>query len=198
MRPLLTATATALALGALGTAEAPAATPLTLGVHNVTEPSYFYGRPGVAFQGTLYASDLFDVTRVSPTGRWAQGYAWGERSRKVWVATAVLSRRAPRAPRGTTEVAGPAGSRVFRPTAELECQGTNFLTVGVRLRGARSARVSVLRAGKVVARSRALAGAGLLADQVRVPCDGAARVRYTVDGRSRDFAVVVGKQRTTD
>jgi len=193
MRSLLASAATALAVGALSPAEAPAATALNLGLHNANEQSYFFERPGVRFSGTLFASDLFDVTRVSRTGAWAQGYAWGERSRKVWVASSVLSRKPPRAPRGLTEVPGPAGSRVFRPAAELRCQETNFVTVGVRLRGARSARVSVLRGGRVVERSRTLAGAGLVADQVRVPCDGAARLRYTVDGRSRDFKVIVGK-----
>ncbi len=197
MRPLLLALTTAVSVGAVGAGEAPASTPLHLGLHNANERSYVYEQPGVAFRGTIFLGDLFDVTRISRTGRWAQGYAWGKRSHKVWIPSSVLSRKPPKAPRGMTEVRGPAGSRVFRPAADLECQGSNFVTVGVRLRGAPSGRVSILRDGKVVARSRKLVGTGLVADQVRVPCDGAARLLYTVDGRSRDFKVVVGKPRTS-
>lgn len=190
MRSLLTTTVT-LAVAALAAAEASAAQPLTLGLHNAKARSYIYERPGVAFVGTISVSDLFDVTRLSPSGRFAQGYAWADRSRKVWIPSKALSTSAAKPPRGSTEVAGPAGSHVFRPAADLECRSTNFITVGVR--GARRARVSVLRGGKVVARSRTLRGPGLAADQVRVPCDGKAVVRYTVGSRSRDFGVVVGE-----
>lgn len=197
MRLELFTTATLLSIGALGAAEASAAPTVARGLHNLTAKAYIYERPAAGFVGGLSVTDLFDVTRISRTGRWAQGYAHGDRSRIVWVETSVLSRKPPQAPRELTEVAGPAGSRVFRPAAALECRDTNVPTVGVRLRGARRARVSVLRGGKVVERSRTLVGPGLAVDQVRIPCDGKAILRYTVDGRSKDFAVTVDRGRTT-
>lgn len=177
----------------VGGAEGAAAVRMPLGLHNARIDANFFVVPAKLYSGWLQRTELFEVVRLSASGKYALGHPWGERRRWGWISASALDPSAPRAPEGTTEVAGPSGSRIFEPARDLTCRDTNFLTVGVRLRGGRSGRVDVVRGGHVVERSRVLRGTGLVADQIRVPCDGDARVRYTVDGRSRSFSVRVSK-----
>jgi hypothetical protein len=56
------------------------------GRHSVTKKStYVYERAGVGFSGTMFEGNTFDVKRLSPSGRWAYGKAFGHVNRHVWI-----------------------------------------------------------------------------------------------------------------
>ena len=65
------------------------------GRHTVTKTStYVYERAGVGFSGTMFERNTFDVKRLSPSGKWAYGKAFGHVNRHVWIdATALAPER---------------------------------------------------------------------------------------------------------
>jgi hypothetical protein len=85
------AATTAIAIAAIAPATG-AATATTKGKHTVnTESAYVYEKAGgVRFAGTMYDGNTFKVKRISPTGKWAYGMAYGHVDRHVWISTSVL------------------------------------------------------------------------------------------------------------
>ncbi len=89
----LTALAATAALAVAGIAPATSgATATTKGKHTVnTESAYVYEKAGgVRFAGTLFEGNTFMVKRISPSGKWAYGMAYGHVDRRVWVKTRML------------------------------------------------------------------------------------------------------------
>ncbi len=86
----LAATA-ALAVAAIAPATG-AATATGPGKHTVdVDSAYVYEKAGgVRFAGTLHDGNTFKVKRISPTGKWAYGMAYGHVDRHVWISTSVL------------------------------------------------------------------------------------------------------------
>ena len=62
------------------------------GKHTVTATSTytFHVGPAVGFDGTLFKGETFKVSRLSPSGDWAYGYAYGHVNRKAWVKASAL------------------------------------------------------------------------------------------------------------
>jgi hypothetical protein len=82
------------AIGA-GAAAAPAATLAKAtgpGKHTVTAESTYVFRngPATGWSGTLFKGNTFKVYRLSKSGKWAYGMAYGHVNRSVWVDASVL------------------------------------------------------------------------------------------------------------
>ena len=45
----------------------------------------------MGWDGTLFKGDTVKVTRISKSGDWAYGYAYGHVNRKVWVKASDLN-----------------------------------------------------------------------------------------------------------
>jgi len=89
----LTALAATAAIAVAGIAPATGAAKATgKGAHEVNvESTYVFERAGgVRFAGTLYEGNTFKVKRLSPSGKWAYGMAYGHVNRHVWVKAANL------------------------------------------------------------------------------------------------------------
>jgi hypothetical protein len=89
----LTALAATAALAVAGIAPATGAAQATgKGKHevNVESASVYEKAGGVRFAGTLFEGNTFKVKRISPSGTWAYGMAYGHVDRHVWVKTSVL------------------------------------------------------------------------------------------------------------
>lgn len=91
----IAALATTAAIGLSGLA--PAA-----GIAKATHPgkygvsvknTYVYVRAGVGFDGTMFKGETFKVERLSPSGKWAYGMAYGHVNRHAWISAAALSHR---------------------------------------------------------------------------------------------------------
>ncbi len=86
------ATTAAVALSGL----APAAS-LARATHpgraSVKDTVYVYVRPGMLFTGTMFAKETFRVERLSPSGKWAYGMAYGHVNRHAWISAAALSQK---------------------------------------------------------------------------------------------------------
>ena len=62
------------------------------GKHTVTTTTYtFHKGPTMGWDGTLFKGDTVKVTRISKSGDWAYGYAYGHVNRKVWVKASALN-----------------------------------------------------------------------------------------------------------
>jgi hypothetical protein len=82
------------------------------GRHTVTvESVYVYERAGVGFSGTLVEGNTFTVKRLSPSGKWAYGKAYGHVNRHVWVRASALDKASKR---------GAANARTGRHTVSAE------------------------------------------------------------------------------
>jgi len=88
----LTALAATMAVG--GAAALPAAGVATArrpGKHTVIVNSAYVTRePGKIFDGTLFKGQTFKVTRLSKSGKYAYGYAYGHVNRKDWIEAKAL------------------------------------------------------------------------------------------------------------
>ena len=81
-----------------GAAAAPAASLAKAtgpGTYTVTAASTytFHNGPATGFDGTLFKGNTIRVIRVSKSGDWAYGYAYGHVNRKAWVKAADLKRK---------------------------------------------------------------------------------------------------------
>jgi hypothetical protein len=74
-------------------AKASAAKATGLGKHRVTKRNYVYVQAGKLFSGTMFKGETFDVKRLSPSGKWAYGFAYGHVNRKVWIDASVLAKK---------------------------------------------------------------------------------------------------------
>jgi hypothetical protein len=78
----------------IGAASVPAASMAKAtgpGRHTVIAQTYtFHKGPAVGFDGTLFKGDTFKVSRISKSGDWAYGYAYGHVNRKAWVKASAL------------------------------------------------------------------------------------------------------------
>ena len=65
------------------------------GKHVVTAKSTytFHNGPAKGFDGTLLEGDTVKVKRISKSGQWAYGMAYGHVNRHVWVKASVLAKR---------------------------------------------------------------------------------------------------------
>ena len=93
----LTALAATAAIAVAGIAPATGAAEATgKGKHEVSvESTYVYEKAGgVRFAGTLFEGETFKVKRISPSGTWAYGMAYGHVNRHVWIKAADLDRKA--------------------------------------------------------------------------------------------------------
>jgi hypothetical protein len=63
------------------------------GKYTVTAASTytFHKAPATGFDGTLFKGDTFKVSRISKSGDWAYGYAYGHVNRKAWVKASALN-----------------------------------------------------------------------------------------------------------
>jgi hypothetical protein len=83
------AATTAVALSALAPAvgQAKATQP---GKYTVTKQVYVYRQPAMQFTGTMFKGNTFKVERLSKSGKYAYGMAYGHVNRHAWIAAAVL------------------------------------------------------------------------------------------------------------
>ena len=89
----LTALAATAAVAVAGIAPATGAAKATgKGKHTVDQESvYVYEKAGgVRFAGTMYDGNTFKVKRISPSGKWAYGMAYGHVDRHVWISADAL------------------------------------------------------------------------------------------------------------
>jgi hypothetical protein len=63
------------------------------GRYTVTKQSLVYQRPAKGFTGTLFKGNTFKVERLSPSGRYAYGMAYGHVKRHAWIDARALDRR---------------------------------------------------------------------------------------------------------
>ncbi|MEP6953829.1 MAG: hypothetical protein ABI950_07205 [Solirubrobacteraceae bacterium] len=61
--------------------------------HVAVKSTYVYERAGVLFTGTMFKGNTFKVERLSPSGRWAYGMAYGHVNRHAWISAAVLTQK---------------------------------------------------------------------------------------------------------
>jgi hypothetical protein len=96
--PAITGKLTALGLAAaigVGAAAAPAtslAKATGPGKYGVTAKSTytFHNGPATGFDGTLFKGETFKVEKLSKSGKWAYGMAYGHVNRHAWVDASVL------------------------------------------------------------------------------------------------------------
>jgi hypothetical protein len=61
------------------------------GKHTVTTQTYtFHNGPARGWDGTLFKGDTFKVIRLSKSGKWAYGNAFGHVNRNAWVKASAL------------------------------------------------------------------------------------------------------------
>jgi hypothetical protein len=87
----LAATA-AVALSALAPAigQAKATGP---GRYTVSKQVYVYVKPGLRFTGTMFKGNTFKVERLSKSGKWAYGMAYGHVNRHAWIDAGALRKK---------------------------------------------------------------------------------------------------------
>jgi hypothetical protein len=83
----LAAAGVALAVLTPATAIAKATHP---GTYKLNRTEYVYRKPGKRFDGTLFSGNRFKVERLSPSGKWAYGMAYGGVKRHDWIRAAAL------------------------------------------------------------------------------------------------------------
>jgi hypothetical protein len=91
----LTAIAATAVLAVAGAAPATAAAKATgKGKHTVTaESTYVFKQAGKVFDGTLFEGQTFKVERLSKSGKFAYGMAYGHVNRHAWIKAADLKRK---------------------------------------------------------------------------------------------------------
>jgi hypothetical protein len=86
--------AAAAAVAASGLAPAAGMAKATsAGRYTVTKQALVYMRPAKGFTGTLFKGNTFKVERLSASGRYAYGMAYGHVNRHAWIDARVLARR---------------------------------------------------------------------------------------------------------
>ncbi len=91
--PKLTALAATAAIAMAAAAPATGqATATSAGKHTVTQTNYVKVNPGQGFTGTMHRGETFRVERLSPSGKYAYGMAYGHVNRHAWIEAAVLRR----------------------------------------------------------------------------------------------------------
>jgi hypothetical protein len=92
----LTAIGLTAAIG-VGAAAVPAASMAKAtgpGSYTVTKTTYtFHKGPAKGWDGTLFKGDKIKVKRLSPSGKWVLGHAYGHVNRDVWVDASALKAR---------------------------------------------------------------------------------------------------------
>jgi hypothetical protein len=83
--------ATTAAVAAGGVAPAAMAKATHPGTYSVTKTVYVFHDPGVHFDGTAFKKNTFKVERISKSGKWAYGMAYGHINRHVWISTSALT-----------------------------------------------------------------------------------------------------------
>ncbi len=61
------------------------------GTYVVTKTVYVFEEPGVRFTGTAFKKNTVKVERISRSGKWAYGMAYGHINRHVWISTDALT-----------------------------------------------------------------------------------------------------------
>jgi hypothetical protein len=91
----LTALATTAVIAVTGIAPATGAAKATgNGKHTVTaEQTYVFKQAGKIFDGTLFKGETFKVERISKSGKFAYGMAYGHVNRHAWIKAADLKRK---------------------------------------------------------------------------------------------------------
>ncbi len=56
----------------------------------MTTRAYVFKSPGRVFTGTVRRANTFKVERISKSGKWAYGFAYGHVNRHAWISTKVL------------------------------------------------------------------------------------------------------------
>lgn len=85
---IIATTAVAISGFAPVAAQAKATSP---GTYKVTKTVYVFTDPGVHFTGTAFKKNTFKVERISRSGKWAYGMAYGHINRHAWIATSALT-----------------------------------------------------------------------------------------------------------
>jgi hypothetical protein len=60
------------------------------GKFTATKQVYVYKEAGKIFDGTFFKGNTFKVERLSPSGKWAYGMAYGHVNRHAWIDAAAL------------------------------------------------------------------------------------------------------------
>jgi hypothetical protein len=91
----LTAIAATAAIAVAGAAPGTAAAKATgKGKHTVTtESTYVFKKAGKVFDGTLFKGETFKVKRLSKSGKYAYGMAYGHVNRHAWIEADALKRK---------------------------------------------------------------------------------------------------------
>jgi hypothetical protein len=63
------------------------------GKYTVTKQTYVYKQAGKIFDGTLLKGETFKVERLSPSGKWAYGMAYGHVNRHDWIDASLLTKK---------------------------------------------------------------------------------------------------------
>ena len=62
------------------------------GKYTVTKQVYVTKKPGMIFDGTMFKGNTFKVERLSPSGKYAYGMAYGHVNRHDWILASALKR----------------------------------------------------------------------------------------------------------
>ena len=87
----LTATA-AVALAGIAPATG-LATATGTGKYTVNKQSYVYLQPAKRWTGTMFKGNTFKVERLSKSGKYAYGMAYGHVNRHAWISAGVLTKK---------------------------------------------------------------------------------------------------------
>jgi hypothetical protein len=92
--PKLTALAATAAIGVAAIAPATGqAKATTMGKHSVTATAYVQKQAGKIFDGTMFRGETFKVERLSKSGKYAYGMAYGHVNRHAWIEAAALTKK---------------------------------------------------------------------------------------------------------
>jgi hypothetical protein len=62
------------------------------GKYTVTKQVYVFMKPAMIFTGTMFKGNTFKVERLSPSGKYAYGMAYGHVNRHAWIDAGVLQK----------------------------------------------------------------------------------------------------------
>jgi hypothetical protein len=63
------------------------------GKYTVSKQTYVYRHAGVGWDGTMLKGWTFKVERLSPSGKWAYGMAYGHVNRHEWIDAGLLTKK---------------------------------------------------------------------------------------------------------
>jgi hypothetical protein len=63
------------------------------GKYTVTKQTYVYKQAAKIFDGTMMKGQTFKVERLSPSGKWAYGMAYGHVNRHDWIDASLLTKK---------------------------------------------------------------------------------------------------------